>query len=103
MNELLTRTVVGAMLIAVALASALFGGTVFAVLVALIATIMYVEWSRMVGHWGFVWRLFGFFYCLMPAVSLLWIRERYIPDAIGPKPDSAANLDHCQYGIHAPR
>lgn len=87
MNELLTRTVVGVMLIAVALASALFGGTVFAVLVALIATVMYIEWSRMVGHWGFTWRLFGFFYCLMPAISLLWIRERYIPDAIGPQPD----------------
>lgn len=76
MRELLTRTVVGVILISVALASALFGGTVFAVLVALIATIMYLEWSRMVGHWGLAWRVTGFFYCLLPAVSLLWIRER---------------------------
>ena len=87
MNELLTRTIVGVLLIVVALASALFGGTVFAVLVALIATVMYIEWSRMVGHWGFNWRLFGFFYCLMPAISLLWIRERYIPGGITPQPD----------------
>jgi len=87
MNELVTRTAVGVILIAVALASALLGGMVFAVLVALIATIMYIEWSRMVGRWGFIWRLLGFFYCLLPAISLLWIRERYIPDSIGPRPD----------------
>lgn len=87
MNELLTRTVVGAILIVVALASAVFGGTVFAVLVALIATVMYIEWSRMVGDWGFNWRLIGFFYCLLPAVALLWIRERYIPGGISPQPD----------------
>ena len=83
MRELATRTAVGIILIAIALASALFGGTVFAVLVALIATIMYVEWSRMVGHWGFNWQLIGFVYCLLPAVSLLWIRERAEPSGIG--------------------
>ena len=83
MRELLTRTVVGVILIAIALASALFGGTVFAVLVALIATIMYVEWSRMVGHWGFNWKLLGFVYCLLPAISLLWIRERAEYEGIG--------------------
>lgn len=83
MNDLLTRTVVGVILIAVALASALFGGTIFAVLVALIATIMYVEWSRMVGKWGLGWKVFGFFYCLVPAISLLWIRERAEYEGIG--------------------
>ena len=61
MSELATRTAVGIILIGIALASALFGGTVFAVLVALIATIMYVEWTRMVGRWGLEWRVFGFF------------------------------------------
>lgn len=83
MNELVTRTVVGIILIAIALASALLGGTVFAVLVALIATIMYIEWTRIVGKWGFDWKLFGFFYCLLPAVSLLWIRERAEYEGIG--------------------
>lgn len=83
MTELATRTAVGIILIAIALASALFGGTVFAVLVALIATIMYVEWSRMVGHWGPNWKLYGFAYCLLPAVSLLWIRERAEYEGIG--------------------
>lgn len=83
MNELATRTAVGIILIGIALASALFGGTVFAVLVALIATIMYVEWTRMVGRWGLGWRVFGFFYCLLPAVSLLWIRERAEYEGVG--------------------
>jgi phosphatidate cytidylyltransferase len=83
MNELATRTAVGIILIGIALASALFGGTVFAVLVALIATIMYVEWTRMVGRWGLEWRFFGFFYCLLPAVSLLWIRERAEYEGVG--------------------
>lgn len=83
MSELVTRTVVGIILIAIALASALLGGTVFAVLVALIATIMYIEWTRIVGKWGFDWKLLGFFYCLLPAVSLLWIRERAEYEGIG--------------------
>jgi phosphatidate cytidylyltransferase len=83
MRELATRTAVGIILIGIALASALLGGTVFAILVGLIATIMYVEWSRMVGHWGFNWQVFGFLYCLLPAVSLLWIRERADYEGIG--------------------
>lgn len=83
MKELATRTSVGIILIAIALASALFGGTIFAVLVALVATIMYLEWSRMVGHWGLAWRLLGFAYCLLPAISLLWIRERAEYQGIG--------------------
>ncbi|HYC95585.1 MAG TPA: phosphatidate cytidylyltransferase [Sphingomicrobium sp.] len=83
MRELATRTAVGIILILIALASALFGGTVFAILVALIATIMYLEWSRMVGHWGLGWRVYGFVYCLLPAVALLWIRERAEYDGIG--------------------
>ena len=83
MSELATRTAVGIVLIIVALASALFGGTVFAILVALIATVMYVEWTRMVGHWGLDWRLYGFAYCLLPAISLLWIRERAEFEGIG--------------------
>lgn len=83
MRELATRTAVGIILMVIALASALFGGTVFAVLIALIATVMYVEWSRMVGQWGIAWRVFGFFYCLVPAVALLWIRERAEYQGIG--------------------
>ena len=83
MRELATRTAVGVILIAIALVEALLGGWPFAILVAAIATIMYLEWSRMVGKWGFGWRLFGFVYCLLPAISLLWIRERAEYEGIG--------------------
>ncbi len=83
MRELATRTAVGIILIAIALVEALLGGWPFAVLVAAIATIMYVEWSRMVGRWGMAWKLYGFIYCLLPAISLLWIRERAEYQGIG--------------------
>lgn len=76
MSELAKRTAVGAILIAVALVEAVLGGWPFAVMVALVATVMYVEWTNIVRQWGTGWRLFGFVYCLLPAVSLLWIRER---------------------------
>jgi phosphatidate cytidylyltransferase len=83
MRELATRTAVGAILIAIALTSAVFGGTAFAILVAAMATIMYLEWSRMLQNWGAGWQVFGFVYCLLPAVSLLWIRERAEYQGIG--------------------
>jgi phosphatidate cytidylyltransferase len=83
MRELATRTAVGVILIAIALVEALLGGWLFAILVAAIATIMYIEWSRMVGKWGFAWKAYGFIYCLLPALSLLWIRERAEYQGIG--------------------
>jgi len=83
MSELATRTAVGAILIVIALTSAVFGGTPFAILIAAVATIMYVEWSRMLRGWGAGWQMFGFAYCLLPAISLLWIRERAEYQGIG--------------------
>lgn len=83
MKELLTRTVVGVVLIVVALVEAILGGWPFAIMVALIATIMYLEWSKIVAGWGVLWKIFGFAYCLLPAVSLLWIRERAEFEGIG--------------------
>jgi phosphatidate cytidylyltransferase len=83
MSELATRTAVGAILIVIALTSAVFGGTPFAILIAAVATIMYVEWSRMLRGWGTGWQVIGFVYCLLPAVSLLWIRERAEYQGIG--------------------
>jgi phosphatidate cytidylyltransferase len=87
MRELATRTVVGVMLIAVALVATFFGGTGFAIVVALVATIMYVEWTRMLSTWGPAWKVYGFFYCLLPAVSLLWIREQAEYAGVGRGPD----------------
>ena len=87
MTELATRTVVGILLITIALVATLFGGTAFAIIVALVATIMYVEWTRMLSSWGLAWKVYGFFYCLLPAVSLLWIREQAEYAGVGKGPD----------------
>ena len=83
MSELAKRVIVGLGLIVGALIAAVVGGWPFALLVAAGATIMYVEWTRMVGQWGLAWKLFGFLYCLAPALSLLWIRERAEYQGIG--------------------
>ena len=80
MSELFVRTATGLLLIAVALVAAVIGGTVFAVFVAAIATAMYYEWSRIVRGWGAAWFASGFVYALVPALALLWIRERTPPE-----------------------
>lgn len=76
MNELLLRTVTGMVLIAVALGAAIVGGTMFAVVVAAVATAIFYEWTRIVRGWGAVWYASGFVYALLPALALLWVRER---------------------------
>jgi len=75
-NELLVRSVTGLVLIAAALLAAVQGGMLLAVVVAAIATAMFYEWTRIVRGWGFAWYGAGFFYALVPALALLWIRER---------------------------
>ena len=74
MSELGKRTIVGVLLIAVALGVSFIGGTLFAIAIAAVATIMYLEWSRIVRSWGPLWMIGGFFYCLIPAVCLIAIR-----------------------------
>lgn len=76
MSELAVRSIAGAMMVLVALTAEWFGGTAFAVLVAAIATVMYYEWARLVRGWGLSWHVAGFFYALLPALALLWVRER---------------------------
>ena len=78
MSELLVRTLAAMAMIALALIAAVLGGYVFAVLVAAAATMMYVEWSRLVRGWGVGWLVGGFLYALVPALAVLWIRE--LPD-----------------------
>jgi phosphatidate cytidylyltransferase len=63
-------------LIAAALLASYVGGTVFAVAVAAVATLMFYEWTRITRGWGVAWYLAGFVYALLPALALLWIRER---------------------------
>ena len=76
MNELFVRTATALLLVAAALVAAVMGGTVFAVFVAAVATGMFYEWTRLVRGWGAAWYASGFVYALIPALSLLWIRER---------------------------
>ena len=76
MNELFVRTATGLILIAAALLTAVLDGTVFAVFVAAIATAMFYEWTRIARGWGAAWYLGGFVYALVPALALLWVRER---------------------------
>jgi len=75
-NELAVRTLTGLVLIVAALLVAFHGGNLFAVVVAAIATLMFYEWTRLVRGWGALWYIGGFVYALLPALSLLWIRER---------------------------
>lgn len=84
MSELQLRTIAGVAMILVALTAEWFGGTAFAVFVAAIATLMYYEWSRLVRGWGAGWQIAGFFYALIPALALLWVRER-AGDPVGDK------------------
>jgi phosphatidate cytidylyltransferase len=63
-------------MIFIALATALLGGYYFAFLVAAAATVVFYEWSRLVRGWGLGWAVAGFFYALIPALCLLWLRDR---------------------------
>jgi len=75
-NELAVRTISGIVMIAIAITAAIAGGYVFAIFAALAATAIYYEWTRIVRGWGLGWRIAGFFYALLPTLSLLWIRDR---------------------------
>jgi phosphatidate cytidylyltransferase len=74
-NELAIRTLTGAILIVIALLAAYVGSDILAVAVAAVATAMFYEWTRMVRGWGLGWYVSGFFYALLPALALLWVRE----------------------------
>lgn len=76
MSELSIRTFSAIAMILVAVAAALFGGYYFAVLVAAAATGMYYEWMRITRGWGAAWSVGGFIYALIPALALLWLRDR---------------------------
>jgi phosphatidate cytidylyltransferase len=75
-SELSVRTLTGLVLIVAALLVAFQGGYLLAVVVAGIATLMFYEWTRLTRGWGAAWYVGGFVYALLPALALLWIRER---------------------------
>ena len=76
MNELAVRTLTGIILVVAALLVAFQGGYLLAIVVAGIATAMFYEWTRLTRGWGALWYVAGFIYALLPALALLWIRER---------------------------
>ena len=76
MSELTIRVLSGVAMLVVALMAAVLGGYYFAILVAAAATAMFYEWVRIVRGRGAGWAIGGFFYCLLPALALLWIRDR---------------------------
>lgn len=76
MNDLFVRIISGAIMIAITLAAAFQGGDFFALLVAAAATAMFYEWWLLSRAWGPRWTVGGFVYALVPAVALLWLRER---------------------------
>lgn len=76
MSELASRSIIGALLAAVALGATVIGGYLFAGLVAVAACVMFYEWRRIVVGWGFRWQVAGFIYSLLPAIALLWVRDR---------------------------
>ena len=76
MSELLVRTLSGLVMIAIALVATALGGDLLALLVALVATVMFYEWRQISRGWGAGWAIGGFVYAVLPALALLWIRER---------------------------
>ena len=82
MSELAARILTAFAMIAVALLATVVGGYAFALLVAAAATAMYYEWLRIVRGWGSAWAIGGFIYCLLPALALLWIRDRSGSDGL---------------------
>ena len=76
MSDLASRSIIGVLLAAVALAATVVGGYLFAGLIAVAACVMFYEWRRIVAGWGMGWQVAGFIYSLAPAIALLWVRDR---------------------------
>jgi len=75
-SELFVRSLTAAVLVAIALIALVLGGYFFALLIAAAATAIYYEWMRIVRGWGLSWYVGGFIYALIPALALLWLRDR---------------------------
>ncbi len=76
MSEVAVRAFSAAAMVLIALIAAVKGGYYFAILVAAGATAMFYEWMRIVRGWPLSWSIGGFFYALIPALAMLWIRDR---------------------------
>lgn len=79
MSNLTLRIAAGVLLALGAFGAAWLGGTLFAGLAGLVAVAIFWEWRRMTAGWGPGWTVAGFFYALIPALAILWVRDRFIP------------------------
>jgi len=82
MNELLVRSLAAIVMAAIALTAAFLGGYVFAVFVAIGAGAIFVEWRRLTEGWSAGWIVSGILYALVPALALLWLRDRSGADGL---------------------
>lgn len=73
-GELATRSLVGAALIGVAVLALWLGGWAFALLVALAAGAMLIEWRGLTRARGMTWLALGIAYILSAAAALVWLR-----------------------------
>lgn len=74
MSQLAIRTVVAVILGTVTLVCLSLGGWTFALLVAVMAGLIFAEWRAMTKGWGPAWFVGGVLYALLPATALLWLR-----------------------------
>ncbi len=80
-NELLARLLSALVLVPIVLLIVYAGGIYFQVLILFTCILMSLEWSRLVRSSNdtlmskITWDVFGFFYCTLPCLSLLFIRD----------------------------
>ena len=80
-SSLVTRVLSGLLLAPLVLWAIYAGGTLFQVLIFVIAAIMMYEWVRLVANaprrTRMIWKLFGVLYVIIPCVALLELRQFY--------------------------
>lgn len=76
LSQLALRTIVAILLAAVTLVCLTVGDWAFALLVAVMAGLIFAEWRAMTRDWGLAWFVGGVLYALLPATALLWLRLR---------------------------
>jgi len=74
-SELMVRTLSGVAMIVVAVACLWVGGWTFAVLLAVIAVMMAIEWNALVGDLGSDFKVLGIAYVLFPIGGMLVLRH----------------------------
>jgi phosphatidate cytidylyltransferase len=77
--ELQMRAISAIVLGVPALAAVTYDGFWFNGMIVLLALVMHEEWHRLVDDTNWVWRIGGWIYVLAPALSLMWLRDIFLP------------------------